>query len=167
MPVPTLVTLGLLAVACTAERAEPNADAPAPDGATRIVTAPAADSLTFQILVPDDVRSGERVPLVLRIENRGARPLDLYLRGRTITADLEVTRADGEPVWRRLEGEIIPAILHIRTLAPGERLEVEAEWNQRTLEGALVATGVYRVRGLLLVEGDPWATKWVAFRIVG
>jgi hypothetical protein len=66
---------------------------------------------------------------------------DVYLRGRAITIDVEVTRADGAVVWRRLEGEMIPAIVHLRTLAPGERLEVETTWDQRATGGKAVEPG--------------------------
>jgi len=102
----------------------------------------------------------------LRVSNRGARPLDLYLRGRTVTVDVVVTRAGGEVVWRRLEGEIIPAIVHLRTLAPGERLEVAAVWDQRTNLGIPAGPGEYAARGFLLVEGDPVPTPPAAFRVV-
>ena len=167
MPTSTAVTLALLATACAADRAEHADHARAADLAERTMTASVPDSLLLRLIVPGEVRAGRRVPLTLTIENRGTRPLDLYLRGRGITVDVEVARAGGEVVWRRLEGEIIPAILHLRTLAPGERLEVEVEWDQRTAGGAPVAPGAYLARALLLVEGDPWATEWVAFRIGG
>jgi hypothetical protein len=129
------------------------------------VTASAPDSLAIELLVRAEVGAGEPVHFVLRIANRGPRPVDLYLRGRALTLDLEVTRASGEVVWRRLAGAIIPAIVHLRTLAPGERLEVAADWDQRTARWAVAGTGEYRARGLLLVEGEPLASPWVGFRI--
>ncbi|HEX9631388.1 MAG TPA: BsuPI-related putative proteinase inhibitor [Gemmatimonadales bacterium] len=167
MPFSTAVTLALLAAACAADWPEHAADARAADLAERTMTASVPDSVFLRLIVPGEVRAGQPVPLGLRIEHRGTRPLDLYLRGRAITVDIEVARADGEVVWRRLEGQIIPAILHIRTLAPGERLEVDVEWDQRTTGGAPVAPGAYVARALLLAEGDPWATEWVGFRIGG
>jgi hypothetical protein len=118
------------------------------------------DSLTLTLVVPEQVRTGARVPITLRLENRGSRPLDLSLRGRTLTFDVEVSDSSGAVRWRRLEGEIIPAIVHLRTLAPGERLEVEAAWDRAA------APGPYRVRGLLLVEGPPRPTPPVPLRIV-
>ena len=87
------------------------------------VTAP-SDSLGLELGVPPSIRLGEPVQLMLRVQNRTRRPLDLYLRGRTITFDVVVSRPGGEVVWQRLRDEIIPAIVHIRTLAAGERLEL-------------------------------------------
>jgi hypothetical protein len=129
------------------------------------VTSPVADSLALTLVAPDRVAPGAPVPFLVQVENRSGRPLDLYLRGRTITLDFEVTDADGALVWRRLEGEMIPAIIHLRTLAPGERFDVQVEWDQRTREGVRVRAGEYRARGLLLVEGEALETEVVRFRI--
>ncbi len=125
-----------------------------------------SDSLDLELVLPGRVRAGEPVPIRLRLENRTRRGLDLYLRGRTITFDVVVTRPDGEVVWRRLEDEIIPAILHLRSLAPAERLELETVWDQRTKRGTSVGPGEYTARGLLLVEGDPLETPSAPFHIV-
>jgi hypothetical protein len=119
------------------------------------VSALQADSLELALVLPARVRAGAPVPIRLRVRNRTERPLDLYLRGRTTTFDVVIAGSDGQVVWRRLEGEVIPAIVHLRTLAPGERLEVEAVWDQRTNAGKAAEPGEYTVRGLLLVEGAP------------
>ena len=127
---------------------------------------PSADSLRLSLDVPREARAGAPVPMALRVENAAARPLDLYLRGRTIAFDLVVERADGRPIWRRLEGEMVPAIVQLRTLAPGEVLELRARWNGRTARGA-PAPGDYVVRGLLLTDGpDPLATPAAPLRIL-
>lgn len=97
--------------------------------------------------------------------NETRHALDLYLRGRVLTFDVLVAPPDGAVVWRRLEDEIIPAIVHLRTLAPAERLELVTEWDQRTRQGSPVDPGEYTARGLLLVEGEPLETKSVPFRI--
>lgn len=102
----------------------------------------------------------------LRAQNVTQRALDLYLRGRTTTFDVVIERAAGGVVWRRLEGEIIPAIVHLRPLAPGERLEVETTWDQRTNDGRPVGPGEYVVDGLLLVEGEPLRTPRKSLTIV-
>lgn len=124
------------------------------------------DSLSLTLVLPAEVRAGGRVPITLRVENHERGPLDLYLRGRTTTFDVEVTDTGGTVVWRRLEGEIIPAIVHLRTLAPGERFEIGTTWDQRTTQGRPIPPGAYSVRGLLLVEGKPLETVPVPLRIV-
>jgi hypothetical protein len=52
-------------------------------------------------------------------------------------------------VWRRLEGAIVPAVLQVRSLAPGEVLEFHDTWPQRTNLGAAVGPGDYLVTGVL------------------
>jgi hypothetical protein len=123
------------------------------------------DSLDLELQVPRRVPAGEPVPITLRVHNRTERALDLYLRGREITFDVEVARPDGEVVWRLLDDEIIPAILHLRTLQPDERIEIPATWDQRTKEGRLLEAGEYAARGFLLVEGAPLETPWTPLLI--
>jgi hypothetical protein len=138
---------------------------PAPPPATAAVSDTAADSLELELALPARLRTADPVPITLRLRNRTTRPLDLYLRGRTATFDVVVTDPDGAVVWRRLEAEIIPAIVHLRTLAPAEQLLLETRWDQRANDGKQVAAGEYTARGLLLVEGDPLETRPVPFRI--
>lgn len=130
------------------------------------VTAAGTESLRLELQLPSQVRAGEPVPIRLRAQNVTQRALDLYLRGRTLTFDVVIARAGGDVVWRRLEGEIIPAIVHLRPLAPGERLEVEASWNQRTTDGKRVEPGEYVAVGLLLVEGEPLRTPPASLEIL-
>lgn len=103
--------------------------------------------------------------IALTVENGTPRTVDLYLRGRAPTFDVIVARSDGAVVWRRLENEIIPAIVSLRTLAAAERLELSTLWDQRTREGSPAAAGEYTARGLLLLEGSSLETKSVPFRI--
>jgi hypothetical protein len=123
------------------------------------------DTLEVELLVPASIRPGDPVPLRLRVRNGSGRTLDLYLRGRATTFDVEVTGPDGQVVWRRLEGEILPAIVHLRALGPGEEFEVEGVWDQRTRSGQPVLPGAYTARGLLLTEGDPVESPSISFRI--
>lgn len=122
------------------------------------MTVAGPDSLRLELLLEPRARAGEPVRLRLRAQNVTQHALDLYLRGRTITFDVVIARAAGGVVWRRLEGEIIPAIVHLRPLAPGERLEVETVWDQRTNDGRPVEPGEYVAEGSLLVEGEPLRT---------
>lgn len=126
----------------------------------------ASDSLRLTLHVPDRVEAGEPVPMTVRLENASERALDLHLRGRTIAFDLVVTAEDGSVVWRRLEGEVIPAILRIETLPAGEALELEDTWDGRSNEGAPVPPGLYRVRGEVPAEGEPLVTPTERLRIV-
>jgi hypothetical protein len=130
------------------------------------VTKSAPDSLRVQLVLPRRVRAGERMSITLRVENRTLRAITLYLRGRTATFDVIIAHPDGAIVWRRLEDEIIPAIVSVRTLAPAEQIELKAVWDQRTKQGKPVAPGEYTARGLLLVEDNPPETSSVPFRIV-
>jgi hypothetical protein len=131
------------------------------------VSAPAQDPLRLRLDAPSEVRAGATVPLTLRVENTGDRPLDLYLRGRTIAFDVIVSRADGTVAWRRLEGEVIPAIIQVKTLAPREALELRGEWNQRTNGGQRVGPGLYSLRGALLTDAPtPLETAAAELRVV-
>jgi hypothetical protein len=129
------------------------------------ITPAVSDSLRLSLDLPRTVRAGAAVPISMRVENTTDRTLDLYLRGRTIAFDLVVTDSAGEIVWRRLEGEVIPAILRIEPLRAGESLNLEAVWDQRTNAGDAVAPGMYTVHGELLTESDPLATPTERFRI--
>jgi hypothetical protein len=126
----------------------------------------ASDSLGLDLVLPPRVRVGEPVPIILHVQNRTQRALDLYLRGRTITFDVVIDRPGGEVAWQRLEDEIIPAIVHVRVLPPNERLEIETVWDQRTNQGKPVEPGEYTARGFLLVEGYPLETSPVLLRIL-
>lgn len=105
--------------------------------------------LRFEVHVPPSAPLGTPVPVALRLINTGGKPLDLYLQGRPVAFDIIVARPDGRIVWRRLEGQMIPAILQVRTLGPGEVLELKDEWPQRTNAGQPVGPGTYSVRGIL------------------
>ncbi|CAN5856985.1 hypothetical protein BH24GEM1_BH24GEM1_00540 [soil metagenome] len=133
-------------------------------GSTVLSTAP--DSLELELVLPGRLQTGQPVSIMLQVRNRTTRALDLYLRGRVPTFDVVIARRGGDVVWRRLEDEIVPAILQLRTLGPSERLELETVWDQRTTLGKPAEPGEYTARGLLLVEGDPLETPAVPFRIV-
>lgn len=106
------------------------------------------------LVVPDTVARGAKVPIMIRVSNTTSAPLDLYLRGRDITFDITITDSTGAEFWRRLEGETVLAIIQIKTLGPGETLELSHEWDQRTKGGRLAAAGVYGIRGSVLTDGS-------------
>jgi hypothetical protein len=109
-----------------------------------------ADSPKVELQVPGEVRAGAPVAMTLRVTNTSDRPLDLYLRGRPVAFDLIVRRADGSVAWRRLAGAMIAMVLQVRTLAPGETLELSDEWDQRSSDEKPVEPGDYTVVGSLL-----------------
>jgi hypothetical protein len=119
------------------------------------MTAARADSLRLQIEVPARVPAGRPVPIVVRASNAGARRREIYLLGRTPTFDVTVRAEDGRLIWQRLQDSTVPAILQVRTLAPGEVLEARFDWDQRANGGAAVGPGRYTVRGVLLTGSPP------------
>lgn len=121
--------------------------------------------LGLELLVPEKLARGAAVTITLRIHNRTHQHLDLTLRGRAVTFDVEIARATGPVVWRMLEDEIVPAIALLRTLDPDERIELQAQWDQRTSEGRLIEPGDYAARGLLLLEGGSLGTPWSPIHI--
>jgi len=129
------------------------------------VTNPSVESLRLELRIPAQARSGSTVPITLRVENVGDRPIDLYLRGRTIAFDVVVRRPDGEVVWRRLEHEIIPAILRLETLAPWQVLELHTDWSLETNAGSPVTPGSYVLQGLVLTDGPELRTPPVMLRV--
>jgi hypothetical protein len=89
------------------------------------------------------------------VRNPGDHAIDVYMRGRSPTFDVIISRDDGATMWHRLQNEIIPAIALVRTLAPSEQFEITTEWDGRDSAGKPVTAGNYTARGRLLVEGEP------------
>ena len=122
--------------------------------------------MRVEIEVPPEVAAGDPVPITLRIANLTALPLELHLQGRTVTFDLTVRRGD-TVVWRRLEGETVQAILQIRTLAPGDALELTHTWDQQDRAGRPAGAGDYTVSGSVPTDGAPLRAGPVPLRIDG
>jgi len=133
---------------------------------TMEVSVPAAesDSLRLHIVVPERIASGEQMQVTFRVENVSGRPLELYLRGRTIAFNVIIMR-DGEVVWRRLDDDAIPAILRLEMLERGGILELTDSWDQRSAKGERVPPGEYTVRVELLTDREPIVSPVVGFRI--
>jgi hypothetical protein len=123
------------------------------------------ESITFTVVVSGSAPRGEPVPITLRLTNAGDRTLTLYLTGRSITFDIIVARPDGDVVWRRLEHVATQQILQVKTLAPGETLELQDRWRQRTNAGSSVPPGDYTVTGVIPTDGQPLRTAPVRLRI--
>ena len=101
--------------------------------------------------------TGASVRFRVEVHNPGTAPVTLYLRGRTPTFDVIVER-DGAVVWQRLADAVIPAIIQVKTLAPNERMTLEAEWRSPS------GPGRYEAHALLLTdEPQPRMTNRVGF----
>jgi hypothetical protein len=122
------------------------------------VNAP-ADSLELKLELPREADAGSRMAAVLRVRNLGDRPIDLYLRGRTFTVDVIAQRTDGDTLWRRLDGEIIPAMIHHQRLVPKRSIAIPVAWTWT------LGTGEYQLQALLLTEGEPLPSNRVSLRL--
>jgi hypothetical protein len=107
------------------------------------------DSVAFRVHAPTSVHAGEPVPIELVLTNRTERRLTLYLQGRPLAFDITIRREDGSVIWRRLEGQVVSAILAVRELAPAESLTFEAVWDGRLAGGRPAPPGRYQVAGRL------------------
>lgn len=123
------------------------------------------DAIRLTFDVPARVSGGDAVTFVLGVENGGDTRADLYLVGRTIAFDVVVETAAGRPVWRRLAGEVVQAVLRLETLPPGGRLEFQAEWDGRGADGQATVPGEYVAWGELLTDGAPLLSPRRAFLI--
>jgi hypothetical protein len=108
--------------------------------------------MRLTVEVPDRVRVGQLVPIRLKLVNPSDHPVDVVLQGRPTAFDVIVAGSTGV-VWRRLEREVVAAILQLRQLGPMDSLILETEWNQRDRSGAAVPPGEYTVTGEL--PSDP------------
>lgn len=122
--------------------------------------------LRIALIAPETARVGENVPFVIRVENVGDTPITLYLRGRSIAFDLLVRNAAGEPVWRLLEHQVVPAIIQVKSLVVGEAFELSHDWNTRDNRGSLVEPGSYEAQGTVLTDRpEPLESPVVTVRI--
>jgi hypothetical protein len=118
------------------------------------VTADRFAELRVSLSVPESSQLGSIIPIAIRLENTGNSRLDLFLRGRTIAFDVLIRDAAGSLVWHHLEGEIVPAIVQIKVLEPGQVLELSCDWNQRGNQGKRVKPGLYTAQGVVFTD-DP------------
>lgn len=144
---------------CRAVPPPPEADS------TAVPATMSSDSLTIALDAPATLSAGRSDSITIRLTNRTDRTLDLSLRGRDITFDLIVSREDGTVIWRRLEGEVVPAILRLEQLAPRAELVLEATWDGRDQAGRPLPPGNYGLRGEVLTETAPLVTPERRLRI--
>jgi hypothetical protein len=124
------------------------------------------DSLRFTLIVPDAVRTGQPVSITLHLTNATTHPVEVHFLGRVIAFDIVVAGADQRVVWRRLAHAVVPGILQVRTLKPGETLKLSEVWRQEDNDGKPVVPGTYSVWGVLPSDDpEPRRTAPVKLRI--
>lgn len=114
---------------------------------------PVDPNIRLALEIPGRVPAGSVIPITMRLENTSTAPVELYLRGRELTCDFLVTAPGGAIVWRRLEGEVVPAILRLEVLLPGRTIDFRDSWDQVGNSGELVAPGAYSIVGAVLTDG--------------
>ena len=107
------------------------------------------DSVSFRVHAATSVHAGEPVPIELVLTNRTERRLAVSLQGRPLAFDIIVRRENGSVVCRRLEGQVVSAILALRELAPADSLTFEAVWDGRMADGRPAPPGRYQIVGRL------------------
>lgn len=164
----SVIVLGGGLAACSGERAgsEP-VDSFALAVEARAGVPFAQEGVVVAVEVPTSVAVGNPVPIKVRLSNTTSSPQDLYLRGREITFDIAVTDSAGDAVWRRLEGEVIQAIIQLRTLAPNETIELTHTWDQRSQRGERVPPGRYTLRANILTDGQTALASNEATLVIG
>jgi hypothetical protein len=127
---------------------------------------PAARAIVLELEVPPEVPRGATIPLTLRLRNASDQPVEVALGGRP-AHDVVITQADGVAVWRWTHGQVVPQILALMALGPGQELEFTAEWTQHDNAGTPVPAGDYRVRGLVNLGPLGWLeTQPTSLRVV-
>ena len=94
------------------------------------------------------------MPLVFTVANAGRVSVTLQLLGRTPTADFRISDSRNRPVWSLLRGQTMLGALRLFPLDAGKHLAFRQTWDQRADTGALVPSGEYLIRGVLLTD-DP------------
>jgi hypothetical protein len=125
------------------------------------VGADVPEPLHLGLEMPPEVAVDQPVRLRLVLENTGDFPIEVGLAASSEAFDIVVETPEGTVVWRRLEGVVIPAVLRLRTLQPGQAIGFVDTWQQTTNDGRAVPTGSYQVRGELPIAGGTqgWTTK--------
>jgi len=118
------------------------------------------DSLNRELIVPATAAAGASVPIVLRVTNIRHDSLDLSLQGREIAFDVTVTDEQGAQVYHRLAGKKLEAILQLKTLRPGESLELSDTWRAPSSAG-----GDYIVNAEIKTDAQPILFRPARIRI--
>jgi hypothetical protein len=120
----------------------------------------------LELSAPNEVPHGAPVPLALRLVNHAAQPATVYLQGRPTAFDVTVKNADGAVVWRRLDGQVVPAILGVQQIDPGAALSFDDVWLQQDNRGTPVPPGRYSIQAALPTDGpEPFLSAVVSIHL--
>jgi hypothetical protein len=123
------------------------------------------DTTRITLTVPESAAVGDSIEITAAVENVSDRAITLYLRGREPTFDIQVTNDTGRIVWRRLQDEIIPAVLRVATLDPGARITSTFTWNLRAQNGDALRADTYQISAHLLLETGRSSSAPIVFRV--
>jgi len=122
------------------------------------------ENLFVELIVPDTVAYGADLPLVIEITNTGSETLDLEIGageeyGYAGAFDFWIAPGESKILWHWNCGKAYPAILGLKSLAPGEKIAMQGTWEQIDYNSEPVAPGNYLVNGIaklgLQGERDP------------
>jgi hypothetical protein len=109
--------------------------------------------------------TGSAVAFTFTLHNPGPAPAELYLRGREPVLDVTIRDPEGELIWQRLAGAMIPAIIRLEQLAAGADLVVSCRWDGFRQDGVRAVPGEYEATGALLTDGAPLVAPAVRFSL--
>ena len=104
-------------------------------------------AIDYSLEVEDQASYGETVQMKLKLRNVSDDPITFYLGG-TPPHDFVVSTPEGEQVWHWMCAKFTLSIMNIKTLEPGEEVELTGEWEQVDNRGEPVPPGTYLVRGV-------------------
>lgn len=113
---------------------------------------------------PRQVFAAGTLAVILGLKNTSDHSVDLYLRGRSMTFDLQILDARQKVILSRLGDTPIPAILHIKTLAPRQSLSRGIEW--KLDPGVRLGPGAYMLRAELLLEGGSITSNIASIAVI-
>jgi hypothetical protein len=108
-------------------------------------------ALTLQLDIPTPTPAGKPISLKLTLQNTSNEPVQVYLGGRP-PYDFIVTSANGAELWRWSEGQVVQAILEVKTLGAREELMYDVDWALQDQSGKPLSPGTYLVRGAINLD---------------
>lgn len=111
------------------------------------------ENLSVELIVPDTVAYGADLPLEIEITNNGSETLNLEIgageKFRYAGAfDFWIAPREGKALWNWNCGRFWPAILGLKSLAPGEKIVMHGTWEQVDYNSQPVTPGTYLINGI-------------------
>ncbi|MBM3459978.1 MAG: hypothetical protein FJX77_15765 [Armatimonadetes bacterium] len=107
------------------------------------------EELTGRLVIGShgDFYFGERIPLLMILQNRGREEVTLdFDAGKRY--DFQILR-NGQPVWSFAANRTTPPPAATVVLKPGQKVQFTASWDQRGEDGDQVPPGRYTVRAIV------------------